>query len=324
MTGDARYARPPVETNAAGNIRSVGFEIEFGGLSARDAASSLAAAFEGELRSEDPRAWTVTGTPAGDLVVKLDTRFGHENLAEADGIAEAARVAAGAAYAAAASPIIPAEVVTAPIPIDRLCSLEDVVDVLGRAGARGARTGAIRPMALHVNPEAPRLDADAVTAALQAFVLLEPFLWSFTDPALIRSALGYCDPFPPDYARRLVAPGYRPCLHVLIDDYIDANPTRYRDLDALPLLAFLDEGQVRARLPREKIGRRPTFHYRLPDCRIDDANWSPARAWNAWVLVERLAANDALLDESRRAFLAHDGRSWPRFSHRLAHALAYD
>jgi hypothetical protein len=43
------------------------------------------------------------------------------------------------------------------------------------------------------------------------------------------------------------------------------------------------------------IKARPTFHYRLPDCKIDDPDWALKATWNDWVEVERLAADDERL-----------------------------
>jgi hypothetical protein len=82
---------------------------------------------------------------------------------------------------------------------------------------------------------------------------------------------------------------------MLIDDYLDASPSRNRELDMLPLFAHLDHDRVRARLPYEKISARPTFHYRLPDSRVDDPAWTIAADWNRWVEVERLACDPARL-----------------------------
>jgi hypothetical protein len=42
---------------------------------------------------------------------------------------------------------------------------------------------------------------------------------------------------------------------------------------------------------------RPTFHYRLPDCRIDEPGWRPSVDWNRWVAVERLAEDPERLGE---------------------------
>src|SRR3712207_8061537 len=45
---------------------------------------------------------------------------------------------------------------------------------------------------------------------LKAFVLLNPWLRRQVAPDATRHLLGFADPFPPDYVRRIVAPDYRP------------------------------------------------------------------------------------------------------------------
>jgi hypothetical protein len=111
------------------------------------------------------------------------------------------------------------------------------------------------------------------------------------DPDPTRRLLGFAERYPSTYVELLAHEAYWPSMPTLIDDYLEANPTRNRDLDLLPLLAFLEESRVRGALPNEKIKKRPTFHYRLPDCRLADPNWSPVVEWNRWVAVERLAAD---------------------------------
>ena len=49
-------------------------------------------------------------------------------------------------------------------------------------------------------------------------------------PDPTRRLLGFAEPFDHDYVSRLVDPRYWPETLSLIDDYIDANPTRWRDL----------------------------------------------------------------------------------------------
>ena len=48
---------------------------------------------------------------------------------------------------------------------------------------------------------------------------------------------------------------------------------------------------------RKLVKGRPAFHYRLPDCKVNQAGWTAAGAWNRWVYVETLAADEALLAE---------------------------
>jgi hypothetical protein len=147
---------------------------------------------------------------------------------------------------------------------------------------------------------------------MKSFALLNPWLRREAAPDTTRELLGFADPFPADYIRKIAAPDYWPDISDFIDDYLTANPTRNRDLDLLPLLHHLDAARVRAVLPNEKINGRPTFHYRLPDARVSDAGWGMAPDWNRWVAVERLAADRDRLEAVGEAYLAFQGedKSW--------------
>jgi hypothetical protein len=56
----------------------------------------------------------------------------------------------------------------------------------------------------------------------------------------------------------------------------------------------------------ENVRPRPTFHYRLPNCLVDDPSWSFALEWNRWVEVERLAE-----DPVRLARACEEARALP-------------
>src|SRR4051794_20215326 len=58
-------------------VRRVGVEIEFLGLSARDAALILARHFGGVTDAEDPHAYRIRGTRLGDIAVEMDMRHIH-------------------------------------------------------------------------------------------------------------------------------------------------------------------------------------------------------------------------------------------------------
>ena len=95
--------------------------------------------------------------------------------------------------------------------------------------------------------------------------------------------------------------------------------TRDRELDLLPLFAHLVPDQVYATVSETLVKPRPTFHYRLPNSRVDDAAWGGViEEWNRWVAVERLAADAPRLAEARvevRDRLAGENdqgwREWP-------------
>ena len=81
---------------------------------------------------------------------------------------------------------------------------------------------------------------------------MSPRLWRAIDPDMTRRLLSFAEPFPDEYVRLIADDNYWPDLSALIDDYLKWNPSRDRDLDMLPLLAFVDEERVRKkRCPRE-------------------------------------------------------------------------
>ena len=148
----AVFADPPVPENAAGRLRTVGVEVEFGALSARQAAAALAAGLGGTVAEEDAHALAIEGTPLGDLMVEIDMRHAHPQRHRGTRWGRLSRDAA-AWLGTAAQWVVPRELVTGPMPIERLALVDQVVEVLRRAGARE-----VGPVAfgLHFNPEPPR------------------------------------------------------------------------------------------------------------------------------------------------------------------------
>jgi len=94
-------------------------------------------------------------------------------------------------------------------------------------------------------------------------------------------------------------------MRQLIDDYLDYNPTRNRALDLLPLFAWIDVDRVMGLMEGEKVTARPTYHYRLPNSRVDEVEWKTVEAWNSWVLVERLANDIKALEELRDQYFKY-------------------
>ncbi len=312
----ADFADPPTRENAAGRLRTVGVEVEFGAISARQAATALAMRLGGTVAEEDPHALAVEGTALGELMVEIDMRHAHPQRHRGTRWGRlnadwAARLGMVAQY------FVPRELVTGPVPIGHLALVDSAVEVLRRAGAR--EVGPVT-FGLHFNPEPPRLGAETITALLKAFVLLNDWLRRESRPRRLSHRLGFGRDFPPSYVQRVVAADYWPDLAGLMDDYLAANPTRDRDLDLLPLFLHLDERRVRARLPDEKIGKRAALHYRLPTARVGQPGWSIAPDWNRWVAVERLAADRPRLERLATVYRAAERKppGWAEISARLA------
>jgi len=197
--------------------------------------------------------------------------------------------------------LIPCEVVTEPLPFDQLDKLDQLVATLNSLGAEGTQGSLVYAFGLHINPSIPDDRPATLRRYLQAFLLLYTWIIDSSGIDLTRRYLTrYIDPFPLDYMELALDNAYQPDLDELTADYLDHNPTRNRALDMLPILFELRPDAVLAAInedERELVRGRPAFHYRLPDCRINEAGWSVAGAWNRWTWVETVAADTALLAE---------------------------
>src|SRR6056297_2036768 len=165
--------------------------------------------------------------------------------------------------------VIPVEIVTAPLEMAGLEALHDLTDALRRAGALGSGAGWVFGFGLHLNIEiASRQSAD--------------------------------------FLRALLGLGMDASLRQMIAAYLEHTPSRNRGLDMLPIFAHLAPGSVEGALG-ESVSARPAFHFRLPDCLIDEPDWSIAHEWQRWITVERIAEDERLLTRLGAAWLDDHG-----------------
>jgi hypothetical protein len=322
---------PPRTHTRGGSMRRLGVELEMAGLDI-DALSVLVADHvHGEVKAVSRYEHVVHGDAAGDWQVELDFAYlkerGRDDAAEREDDAEQGVFAQldGAAeelLAAGSRMLVPMEVVTPPLPMDRLDDLDLLVARLRDAGARGTRDGLAFAFGLHLNPELPDTDAVTMTRYLKAFLCLFDWLKAESQVDLLRRMTVYIDPFPRDYVRRVVDPDYWPDLATLVDDYLAANPTRNRALDMLPPFAEVDEARVRAVVDDDRIKPRPALHYRLPNCEIDEPGWGVRDAWLDWLQVEHLAGDDDRLPRVCAAFCEHLDRPLGRLMGDWAESVA--
>lgn len=295
----AHLPLPPVRDTETGEPRRVGVELEMGGLDIDTLSRLVAHHVGGNVEVISRYEHVVHGDSAGDWIIELDFAYlkqkgreGRDPRAVLAGVDEAAEslVRAGAAQ------IVPLEVVSPPLPMDRLTDMDRLVEGLRAAGARGTTHSLVYAFGMQVNPEMPATDAATIAHYLKAFLCLFDWLKARAKVDFARRLTVYVDPFPTNYVRKVVNPEYAPDLPTLIDDYLEANPTRNRALDMLPLFAHLDEGRVRAVVDDTRIKSRPALHYRLPNCEIDRPDWGIHVAWADWLQVERLAADPDRLE----------------------------
>ncbi|MGQ9368757.1 amidoligase family protein [Azospirillum sp. ST 5-10] len=302
---------PSRRTAPDGSPRRVGVELEFADLDAPAAARLVRALYGGTIETEDPHRCRVRGTRLGDFTVELDMQAAHKKPElpdvapdKLDTVLDRLRPLWGSI----GSLVMPFEIAAPPIPIERLAELDRLVAALRDAGASGTEASPLFAFGLHFNPEVADTGADYVLDHLKAFLLLGPWLRAAIRVDPTRRLTGYVASFPVPFAAQVVDPAYRPDLPTLIADYLDANPSRNRELDLLPLFAHLAPEVLAARVDDPHVRARPTFHYRLPNARIGDTAWSLAAEWNRWVAVEELAADRERLDRLGTAYRGHAAR----------------
>jgi len=312
--------QPPRPHNADGAARRVGVEIEFAAVSARAGAGIVRDLFGGRIREEDAHRFHVEDTEFGTFTSELDTQYAHRphHTSAED---EAADTLAGfrtemrRLFGDISSLVMPCEVVCPPIPHHRLDRLDALVAALTAAGAEGTRASPFYAFGVQLNPEIATDDAAWLRAMLRAYLVLSPWLRAVMGLDITRRAVSFADPFPKPYVALALAAGYAPDRPRLMADYLRHNPTRNRELDLLPLIAHFDAGLVARHLDDPRVKARPAFHYRLPDANIGQAHWSVCLEWNRWLVVERLAEDEALLSRMAGDFLAHSdilsARNWP-------------
>lgn len=288
----------------------MGFELEFTGLSIRKASEALAQALGGRVLEKHKALHIVDVDSLGQFQVELDWNYLKK---EAEQMPNADHVTL---LRDAASLVVPVEVVCPPIPITGLDQLDPVIKKLRESGAQGTENSLIAAFGVHINASLPALDADTIHRHIKAFSLLQWWLVKAHAVNMSRLLTPYIDLYPEAYVCAIIEAEH-PTMDDIFDSYFKHNATRNRALDLLPLLAHIDEKRVRKVVNDDRIKARPTFHYRLPNCAIDEPDWSLSKSWNLWCLVEELAFNRELLDtlgndfiEARRPILGIDQKLW--------------
>lgn len=287
----------------------MGAEIEFAGLSVDEASGLVQRLYGGEVHATHRFTTEVQHTSLGDFRVETDAMAlknqRYKAFLDKLHAGEAITSVVEDVIEAVASRWVPTEIVTAPIALEKLARTEALRWGLLGEEAEGTRKSLLYGFAFQLNPEVPGLDAGTLCRYLRSFLALYDWLAAVIDVDVTRAYSPFVDAFPGAYRRKVLAPDYAPDLDTLIADYLEHNPTRNRPLDMLPVFATLRPELVLATAKEhDQVKPRPTFHYRLPNCLVDDPSWSFALEWNRWVEVERLAEDAPRLDAASAELLA--------------------
>lgn len=296
--------------------RKAGFEFEYSNLEIEDSVDIIVKEYGGRVEKINPYNYKIH-TPIGTFGVLMDFSFlSNSKLKELkreiglEIIDEETIEKIEEIIAQIGKSLIPYELTTPPLEFSRLNEAHNIKELLRKNGARGTRANLLYAFGMHINPEVREQNIETLLSDLRAFFILYDFIKDALDIDITRRLTTYIDPFDTAYILKVLDFNYNPTTAQFIDDYVTYNPTRNRALDLLPVLTLLDEQRVRRKLPDEKIGKRPTYHYRLPDSRVDELTWSPCFAWNSWVLIEMLAVDTKNLNRLSELMFEYLKRPW--------------
>ncbi|MGZ5244372.1 MAG: amidoligase family protein [Bacteroidia bacterium] len=287
------FKLPTVLRNEQGEIRTVGFELEFGGVNLDTTAQCIIDLYGGNRVIYNNFLQEVVDTELGKFSLKMDalmlTEKSYEPVLEKLGI-DVKDKSVDEIMEYVASIIVPYEVGAPPVPMTQVHRIDELRKALYDKHAEGTYASVFNAYATHINPELPALNAETILRYIRAFLILYPAIHHRAELAIRRRLSSYIDPFPDDYAKLVLSPAYEADFDKLLADYNIHNPNRNRPLDIYPAFAFINKGKTDALADIGNVKARPTLHYRLPNCEIDSAEWSLAVDWNEWVAIEEVAA----------------------------------
>lgn len=292
MTQHPRHDRMLEPDTAAGEPRRVGIELEFSGLTEGEAARVVRDVSGGVLTTADGSVQEVETPFFGRCELYLDTRFRDDVARVAgEGAVDLARL------------VVPVELVTEPFDPAHLPRFDRVVARLRAEGGVGSRHGLLLGYGVHLNVEIAEAGARHLWRTLASYALIEAGLRRRAGVDVSRRVLPFVHPYPDALIDELAGDAPE-TVDALAETYLKHAPTRNHGLDMLPIFAHLLPEAVEGRLTDgTETKPRPAFHFRMPDCRIDEDGWSIMEPWRMWLAVERLAVLDAPFEELRQARL---------------------
>ncbi len=304
------FKNPPITKNPSGEERRVGYEFEFTGAEISEAADMIRDLYGGEINKISTYEFHVKNSEFGTFKLELDAQLLREKKYEKtlktigidlstfkniDSVEDKLKNLA--------SSVVPFEIITPPIPLSHMKDLYKLIDRLREWKVKGTGSSFFYAFGLHLNPEIPDYSAECLLKHLRAYVLLDSWIRKDADINISRRMTPYINEYKEDYLKLILNPAYRPTISELIKDYFAFDNSRNRPLDLLPVFMYLEPDQTKRLLKDTITSARPAYHYRLPNCSIEDPEWSLADEWNRWVLVEVLADDDQTLKQYSRAYI---------------------
>lgn len=277
--------------------RLVGIEIEFIGVPLDKATQLVADVFGGQVEKKDEYIYHVTHSQFGDFRVECDSSFVKSrkfnqwlsklgiDLEPEDIRKMDEKIAQGANI------LIPFEIITPPLPMSQIDRFDELIEKLKEAKKNlDSIPFSLAPCGLHINVEAPSLKVEDLQSIVTSFSQSYETLVKEIDVDKKRQIAPYIAPYPREYQRLLMDPTYKPNIDQFFEDYLKFNPTRNRALDLTTIIGHMNwellEKYEDKGVELQLIKPRPAFHYRLPNCHLDDEEWNFKTEWQRWVKVE--------------------------------------
>ncbi|MER2491179.1 amidoligase family protein [Catenovulum sediminis] len=313
------YKLPTVCKNKQADYRTVGFELEFAGVSIQKVAQTIADKLSTEYHNLNDTEYTVKVSDVGTFKVELDWRYAKIKARQRAQLAADGQPPADFTDEASdrimrwltdiSTTLVPVEIVCPPIQINQLDLIDPVIYSLRKQGASGTDESVLYAFGVHINTELPDLSAATIANYLKAYIVCEEWLIKKHKVDLSRRVTPFIDTYPKTFKKCVLNYDDNVSVEQIINDYLKHNATRNRALDMLPLFRHIDDDKITKALPKEKINARPTFHYRLPNCHIGTSDWSLHESWNIWCVVEEIAHDTELLNQLAKNWLAHQ-KDW--------------
>ena len=301
------FKQLPVLYNTQGNLRTIGFELEYANLSIEESVQVVQQLFGGTVQKENRFKQQVLNSSLGDFTIEFDLtllsekryrkffdafHIHPEEIKVGNTTLEAE---VEIALEGIIGKVFPNEIACPPVAFTQLEALEKLREALYLHHAQGTESFLTNAFGTHINVEVPDLEAATLLRYLRAFILLYPWLLEVGKTDLARKVSPFIDPFPPAFVQLVLARWYNPDLETFIKDYHAHNPDRNRPLDLYPIFAALKTDILQEFSGLGKVKPRYTFHYRLPNSSVSEPGWTLAQEWNNWVTIEELAQDPARL-----------------------------
>jgi len=301
---------PPVTTNMHGDERSVGFEFEFTGVEMENTSDLIQSLYGGKINKLSTFTFEISGTKFGNFKLELDAQLlnekKYEPMLKSIGIDISTLKNIDSIEGKIknlASSIVPYEITSPPVRLSQIHQMNRLVEGLRSLKAKGTGSSIFYAFGLHINPEIPDPSTESLLNHLRAYVMLAPWIRHYASIDISRQVAPFIKEFKEDFIQLILHPDYTPTQGEFIRDYFLYDNTRNRPLDLLPLFMHLNRMRTEPLLKDTITASRPAYHYRLPNCSIEDPRWSLAQEWNRWVLVEVLAHDKKALQKYAAAYL---------------------